>query len=344
MTNRRPSIIPDIYLAYSRLPHSSPFLAARSRAALRATDLPPQLQALAILLPKRGYATETSTQGGDNGPPPGFNIDEAKKPLPKDQSKKDASSAPSVSGLKNSDEQTSLPRTGATSAPKTKAAEEASLTDLAASKATEITKEGKQVAAAKEEQKKLTLGQKIKKEVAHYWDGTKLLATEVKISTKLALKMAAGYELSRRENRQVSIGLPSATGYANTSSSNVQYKILAVLSLFLSSSSSLSPSCFYRSPSSSSRIYYHPRSKVRSPKRRRLHVCETAANKSHLSSATLCVRPVFQCQPCQRKRRNSKNSSAKCEQPASRQQEKMSSKSAKSSRTTLHLIICHGLS
>ena len=205
MPNGKSRITPDIYLAYSRLPHSSPFLAARSRAALRATDLPPQLQALAILLPKRGYATETSTQGGDNGPPPGFNIDEAKKPLSKDPSKKDASSAPSVSGLKNSDEQTSLPRTGATSAPKTKAAEEASLTDLAASKATEITKEGKQVAAAKEEQKKLTLGQKIKKEVAHYWDGTKLLATEVKISTKLALKMAAGYELSRRENRQVSI-------------------------------------------------------------------------------------------------------------------------------------------
>lgn len=45
--------------------------------------------------------------------------------------------------------------------------------------------------------------QKIKKEIQHYWDGTKLLATEVKISTKLALRMAAGYELSRRENRQL---------------------------------------------------------------------------------------------------------------------------------------------
>ena len=55
----------------------------------------------------------------------------------------------------------------------------------------------------KEEKKKLTLGQKIKKEAQHYWDGTKLLATEVKISTKLALKMAAGYELSRRESRQL---------------------------------------------------------------------------------------------------------------------------------------------
>jgi LETM1 and EF-hand domain-containing protein 1 len=52
-------------------------------------------------------------------------------------------------------------------------------------------------------EKKLTIGQKIKKEVQHYWDGTKLLATEVKISMKLALKMAAGYELSRRESRQL---------------------------------------------------------------------------------------------------------------------------------------------
>lgn len=58
-------------------------------------------------------------------------------------------------------------------------------------------------AERKEEQKKLTIGQKIKKEIQHYWDGTKLLATEVKISSRLALKMAAGYELSRRENRQV---------------------------------------------------------------------------------------------------------------------------------------------
>lgn len=55
----------------------------------------------------------------------------------------------------------------------------------------------------KKEPKKLTIGQKIKKEIQHYWDGTKLLAAEVKISSKLALKMAAGYELSRRENRQV---------------------------------------------------------------------------------------------------------------------------------------------
>lgn len=76
------------------------------------------------------------------------------------------------------------------------------LSELAETKAS--AKPDEKAAAKKEEEKRLTIGQKIKKELQHYWDGTKLLATEVKISSKLALKMAAGYELSRRENRQVS--------------------------------------------------------------------------------------------------------------------------------------------
>lgn len=67
----------------------------------------------------------------------------------------------------------------------------------------EIEKEKK-----KKENAKLTLWQKVKKEASHYWDGTKLLGVEVKISTKLAIKMAAGYELSRREHRQVRFVLP----------------------------------------------------------------------------------------------------------------------------------------
>lgn len=61
----------------------------------------------------------------------------------------------------------------------------------------------KRAVEKKEETKKMTIGQKIKHEIQHYWDGTKLLATEVRISVKLVMKMAAGYELSRRENRQV---------------------------------------------------------------------------------------------------------------------------------------------
>ncbi|EED12272.1 MRS7 family protein [Talaromyces stipitatus ATCC 10500] len=61
----------------------------------------------------------------------------------------------------------------------------------------------KRAVEKKEEMKKMTIGQKIKHEIQHYWDGTKLLATEVRISVKLAMKMAAGYELSRREHRQL---------------------------------------------------------------------------------------------------------------------------------------------
>ncbi|CCG81688.1 MRS7 family protein [Taphrina deformans PYCC 5710] len=55
----------------------------------------------------------------------------------------------------------------------------------------------------KKEAKKLTLWEKVKKEAAHYRDGTKLLGFEIKVSFKLALKMAAGHELSRREWRQL---------------------------------------------------------------------------------------------------------------------------------------------
>lgn len=79
-----------------------------------------------------------------------------------------------------------------------------SLAELAADKAATVRSDETAVAAeSKKEEKKMTMWQKVKHEAQHYWDGTKLLATEVKISTKLALKMAAGYELSRRENRQL---------------------------------------------------------------------------------------------------------------------------------------------
>ncbi|KAG7818734.1 hypothetical protein KL919_002437 [Ogataea angusta] len=50
---------------------------------------------------------------------------------------------------------------------------------------------------------KLTLGQKIMKEVQHYWHGTKLLGYEIKVSSKLLIKMLAGYELTRRETKQL---------------------------------------------------------------------------------------------------------------------------------------------
>jgi LETM1 and EF-hand domain-containing protein 1, mitochondrial len=155
--------------------------------------LPSHIPAIAILVPRhtRFVGTETSTSGASgSGPPPGFNIDKAKKPLPKEETAKADSKPGDISVSKSS----------ATAHPKTDALESQSLTELAAKKAS--SKEDKNV-KKKEEEKKLTIWQKVKKEAVHYWDGTKLLATEVRISFKLAFKMAAGYELTRRENRQV---------------------------------------------------------------------------------------------------------------------------------------------
>lgn len=156
---------------------------------------------MAIIIPQRTYATETTTHGTDGGafPPPGFNVNEAKKP-PAQPKKEKQSSANGVNP--HSNQQVTVSKTEATAVDKTKALENSSLAELAEVKAS--AKQDEKAAMKKEEEKKLTMGQKIKKEIQHYWDGTKLLATEVRISSKLALKMAAGYELSRRENRQVS--------------------------------------------------------------------------------------------------------------------------------------------
>lgn len=123
--------------------------------------------------------------------------------MPKDGNK-DASATPTVAELKKSEEQLQTPKSEATMVDKTKTLEAASLTDLASEKAgATASTTATSVANKKEDTKKLTIGQKIKKELMHYWDGTKLLAAEIRISSRLALKMAAGYELSRRENRQV---------------------------------------------------------------------------------------------------------------------------------------------
>ncbi|KAH8596767.1 MRS7 family protein-like protein [Bisporella sp. PMI_857] len=156
---------------------------------------PAQTSMLAVIVPRRGVSTETHASGGQpGGPPPGFNTEQAKKPLPTI-----ASNAITQAGETKAKEHEidSVPVDKATAVAKTDATEALTLEELAGARAVEQAKNGKK------EEKKLTLGQKIKKEAQHYWDGTKLLATEVKISSKLALKMAAGYELSRRENRQL---------------------------------------------------------------------------------------------------------------------------------------------
>ncbi|KAI9728821.1 MAG: hypothetical protein M1834_007207 [Cirrosporium novae-zelandiae] len=174
--------------------------------------LGPQIQALAILFPTRGYATDTSTSSGGGGPfpPPGFNAKEAKKPLPKEQdaaaqkaSKSGDSKVGDVTKESINDIKQSMMHEGPTAVDKTKAQEKLSLSELAAEKAAMAENEEKKMVDGKAEKENTTIMQKVKKEVQHYWDGTKLLAAEVNISTKLALKMAAGYELSRREDRQL---------------------------------------------------------------------------------------------------------------------------------------------
>lgn len=45
---------------------------------------------------------------------------------------------------------------------------------------------------------------KVKHEAAHYWNGTKLLVSEVRISARLQWKILHGETLTRRERRQAS--------------------------------------------------------------------------------------------------------------------------------------------
>lgn len=134
-----------------------------------------KVSALAIAIPRRGYATETSTsQGsGDNGPPPGFNINEAKKPLPKEDGQseaKDASEKSTLQKLKDANEQIHAPGASAPSdVPPTDAVAASSLTELAAQKAKNDERD-KQIAKA-EGKSKPSLWTRVKHEAKHYWDG-----------------------------------------------------------------------------------------------------------------------------------------------------------------------------
>lgn len=194
--------------SYRAASRAAPVLLRGGRRAIYASRaLPSHLPAVAILVPRRALSTETSTSPGGGGqPPPGFNLDQAKKPLPQEQKQattKTEESASKASTATDLRDQVSIPRDTPSAHPPTKATEAQSLSELAAQKAAAEKADEKKLAKKKEEEKKLTLWQKVKKEVIHYWDGTKLLAAEVTISSRLALKMAAGYELTRRENRQV---------------------------------------------------------------------------------------------------------------------------------------------
>ena len=214
-------------------------LSAASTANLRWNNrgLPSHVQAIALLVPQqRGYATEpssSSSTSSESFPPPGFNAEQAKKPLQQEEASqtKDVQKADSA---------------------KTESSSAAVQTNADAKNSgaakTAVAEEDKKAA----EKKKLTMGQKIKKEVQHYWDGTKLLATEVKISSRLALKMAGGDELTRREHRQVGFAIDSylfmlVLGVANWSlafSFNERQKTWVGWFHSRFSSSFLSPNCF----------------------------------------------------------------------------------------------------
>ncbi|KAJ5623350.1 hypothetical protein N7490_011955 [Penicillium lividum] len=175
---RSTSALRPTLAARTRATALGPASIAAANAFLRnGRGLPSHVSALAILIPQqRSYATEQSTSNSSqSAPPPGFNAEQAKKPIPQDQAQSSQTVAKSVKS-------------------------ETAVTDpKLAKKPADLQK----IQEKEKEVKKLTIGQKVKKELQHYWDGTKLLATEVKISTRLALKMASGYELSRREHRQL---------------------------------------------------------------------------------------------------------------------------------------------
>jgi LETM1 and EF-hand domain-containing protein 1 len=162
--------------------------------------------AVSILIPLRFLQTETTSSSTQNYPPPGFDAKQASKPIPKLESQQQAPKKEAS----NLEQGLIIPKTGPTAHAKTAAQDAQTLKELARDKDdAETSAEKKALTKKDEEKKKLTIGQKIKKELLHYWDGTKLLVAEVRISSKLALKMAAGYELTRRERRQVrTVSLP----------------------------------------------------------------------------------------------------------------------------------------
>ena len=162
-------------------------------------DVSAEIPALAILIPRRALSTETqTTRGVPVGPPPGFNPKLAKTP-PIEPGK---FTKPSINAAEGGPASASnpdlIPKIESTVASKTNTTNFLSPSELMDSKQKAVERKD-----TKRDEKKTTLMQRVKKEIMHYWDGTKLLATEVRISTRLALKMAAGYELSRREHKQL---------------------------------------------------------------------------------------------------------------------------------------------
>ncbi|KAH8766878.1 mitochondrial distribution and morphology protein 38 [Diaporthe sp. PMI_573] len=184
----RRAVVVNPFAGSGRAISRSTLRAGSLHLSRNARNIQLQNSAVALLIPIRSVTTDTNRGGHSSGPPPGFNAEEAKKPIHKQ-------AAPGSKTTVQTKEAQS----------KVEDKKAAAGTDKSDS-LTELAERKDAFAASKKDPKKdrkLTIGQKIKKEVQHYWDGTKLLATEVRISTKLAVRMAAGYELTRREHRQL---------------------------------------------------------------------------------------------------------------------------------------------
>ncbi|KAJ4135081.1 LETM1 domain-containing protein ylh47 [Fusarium equiseti] len=154
-----------------------------------------KIPAIALLIPRSMSTDHHRPDPSSSGPPPGFNAEQAKKPLPKDASGSMVAKKEDKKLEKNPNDTSVLKPADAAASPK------ADTEQVVATN--EGVMEKSDAAQKAKEEKKLTLWEKVKKEAHHYWDGSKLLAAEVKISWRLALKMAAGYELTRRENKQL---------------------------------------------------------------------------------------------------------------------------------------------
>lgn len=164
----------------------------------------PTIPALVVFASGRYVSTDSNVRPGtDSGPPPGFDVEKAKKPLPQGQEsskgkQKDAKSASaSLSSHPHSIEKSLQSEPASLKAvSKTDSSQSSSHADIEKRPIVDIEEPS-------ETDKKLTMWEKVKHEAKHYWDGSKLLAAEVRISTRLAAKMAMGYELTRREHRQL---------------------------------------------------------------------------------------------------------------------------------------------
>ncbi|KAH7001161.1 LETM1-like protein-domain-containing protein [Ilyonectria destructans] len=150
-----------------------------------------KIPAIALLIPMRAMSTEHHRPDGPPaGPPPGFNAELAKKPLPKEST--------TAAAKKDTKTQDAAAKDGTV-----KAADATKETPAATEVVAKTESSATQEVAKAEKEVKATVWEKVKKEAQHYWDGSKLMVAEVKISWRLALKMAAGYELTRRENKQL---------------------------------------------------------------------------------------------------------------------------------------------